>query len=248
MKRFLKGMKWIILLSLLFLSIIFTIIVCLYQTQEEITDVAETEILARESCAGGEFRIISLLKLGDQLWKPISATGEEVYCVEPGTLLRLHDDSYPYKRKEDIERLVAMSGPTGPTECGCSPDVQYYGTLSDTYYKCHGGTASKSGDYGHVTETSTWTDRDGTYYENLYDIGFIASWLPEGQMVGDMWGKAKQQAIWMSQISQKDYNKEGSDGVHEGEALLGYATRYKAFYEQIMEEDPETGKTGMKPK
>lgn len=198
----------------------------------------------------GEIFVEKETELGVDLWKPETSsyknqdgvlTPTEVYCIQPGTTLIMHEynSDTEDKTKDDIEKLVSESG-SDPSEHGCARDVDYYGTMSDTYYSCKGK---------HYTESSKYKDFKECDYDNLYDVGFIASFKPDGGKLesNEDWSEGKQQAIWMSPISDKEYNKEDADGKELGDSISDLAKDYKTFYEQIM--DTSDGKeVGMKAK
>ena len=90
--------------------------------------------------------------------------------------------------------------------------------------------------------------KDKGRVNNLYDVAYITSFYPQpgqdsisGSEGYETWADSKQQAIWMSPLSQKGDPGRGSARA-EGEALRRDSMEYQDFYEKIME-----GKKGMKP-
>ncbi|MBR1802737.1 MAG: hypothetical protein IJ777_02035 [Clostridia bacterium] len=229
MKKAVNIIKWM-LLSLSFLTFLILGIAIMIpdETQQLASDITGADNILQARSKENDLRVISEVKVGNMLWKPTTEGGEEIYCVEPGTELKLGST------KEYIIGLVNSSSRTGPSKCGCASSVRYYGTRSGTYYKCVGE---------HYNESDSYKGK------KLYNVAFIASYLPGGQLLGDeadndeLWAIVKQQAIWMSQICKKTYNKNGSTGQAQGELFTRWAERYRMFYQQIMQD-----KKGMKPK
>lgn len=186
----------------------------------------------------------------------------EVYCVEPGVGI-----SCPGYTKEYIEELVSESSKTAASSCGCAADPKYYGTKSDPYLVCDNEHYTQDDYYDNSSiykYASYYPDDyvpkdknevDGKYVElekvteskYLYDVAFIVSYLPYGEISGEHYSTAKQQAIWMSPISQTSGDiKEGTMSRAQGEYLFKLAKYYKAFYAQI-QENLDDGKLGMNP-
>ncbi len=187
-----------------------------------------------------EVKLNAEIKMGTRLWRPEAEGKKELYCISPGTRVRMANDYA--KTKQQIQNIVNTTPDSPYTACGEAPHVNtYLKYYSDTYYRCIGR---------HFTETSTYYGKDGNYYSNLHDIAFIISYKPDSKLPEAVWAPAKQQAIWQSQLvnphqyaaskSGKSYQEE------EGRWVLKASREYQKFYEKILE--VKDGKTGMKPK
>lgn len=170
-------------------------------------------------------------KVGSDLWRPISTSGQDdIYCVEPGSPLRVSE----YTPEEIQEYEGRKTSRACPAHAGNPPG---YGLYSTTYYECQNE---------HYTESSTRIY--GKRVDNLYDVAYITSFYPQpgqdsisGSESYETWADSKQQAIWMSPLSQKGDPGRGT-AREEGENLRNQSLEYQDFYEKIME-----GKKGMKP-
>ena len=170
-------------------------------------------------------------KVGSDLWRPISTSGhDDIYCVEPGSPVRISEYT-----PEDIQQYEGRR--TGKSCPACAGSPPGYGLYSTTYYECQNE---------HYTESSTRLY--GKRVDNLYDVAYITSFYPQpgqdsisGSESYETWADSKQQAIWMSPLSQKGDPGRGSARA-EGENLRNQSLEYQDFYEKIME-----GEKGMKP-
>ena len=153
----------------------------------------------------------------------------EIYCVEPGA--PLSTAAANGNLREDVQAYVGRTYSAG---CGC-PSVPYLRSLP--YYYCHGE---------HYTESSTSVY--GKSVPDLYDVGYIASYYPNGyqsQITGESWSGGKQQALWMSPMSELGDPMRGSYRA-QGEIIRKDSLFYQEFYQKIMEQDSQ-GRIGMKP-
>ena len=170
-------------------------------------------------------------KVGPDLWRPISDSGtDDIYCVEPGSPVRISR----YTREQIKSYHGRSTGRSCPACAGTPPG---YGLYSTTYYDCEGE---------HYTESSTRIY--GKRVNNLYDVAFITSYFPQpgkdslaGSTSYETWADSKQQAIWMSPLSQKGDPGRGTARA-AGEALRKESLAYQQFYEKIVE-----GEKGVKP-
>ena len=167
-----------------------------------------------------------------QLYRPLAAQGDngeevELYCAEPGAAISTSGIS-----RETIQSIVASSPHRGCP--GCSGVSS---TVSDPYYDC---------ERMHYSESySGYIENSGQSVSDLYDVGYIVSYYPDGAnsiALGSNWAGQKQQALWLTKISShiEDRDIEGGRFIYED------AVRYQEFYNNILEED-ENGRTGMKP-
>lgn len=141
-----------------------------------------------ESCNNHDPIIIyQEIPVGSDLWRPYPdiEAGEEVYCVEPGASLsptgKLYQDIADYC-EGTYSRCHSCHYP--PSDMRSNP-----------YYYC---------DNVHYTETYSGTV-NGHSVNSLYDIAYITSYYPNGyssMLEDESWSGAKQQAIWMSVMSQ----------------------------------------------
>ena len=184
-----------------------------------------------ESCNNHDPIIVyQEIAVGSDLFRPYPdfGKGEEVYCVEPGAALRttgrLYEDIANYCRGS-YSRCYSCHYP--PSDMRSNP-----------YYYC---------DNVHYTETYSG-NVNGHNVTSLYDVAYITSYYPNGfssMLEDESWSGGKQQALWMSVMSQVGDPGRGSYR-REGEIIYETSQAYKQFYDQIVEED-EYGRTGMKP-
>ncbi len=194
-----------------------------------IEQASDNTTLALSGCP--RILIVEERKVGSDLWRPISESGEDdIYCVEPGSPVRVSEYT-----PEEIQAYEGRR--TGKSCPACAGNPPGYGLYSTTYYECQNE---------HYTESST--SLYGKRVDNLYDVAYITSFYPQpgqdsisGSESYETWADSKQQAIWMSPLSQKGDPGRGS-AREEGENLRNQSLEYQDFYEKIME-----GEKGMKP-
>lgn len=183
----------------------------------------------------GTIYVVQEPSMGQGVWRPISDQGseQEIYCVEPGVLLKLSG-----LNREQIE---AYDGKVCSLSCGqCASwgdakfsSGKYAGQpkFSNPYYYCQGN---------HITETST--SIHGKDVGNTYDIAYIVSFYPskiagEGMAImdPDAWSGGKQYAVWKSNLSRIPLQDRTvlQQYVSEGESILKQAEVYQKMKEDI---------------
>lgn len=265
MKRILNIIKYFMLSAILscVLAVVFSKVI-LTEYEEQIQQ-NETKAL-KDSCTA--YRVTALKKMQGttsqkNIYKPIIDVSEdddedeseieeiEVYCIEPGTALPFaaSDD---YDTKEEIEALIKATKRTSSVKCGCAANTANYGKKSDTYLVCKDEHYTESDYYNsNVYKYASYApDKDEKVKAEskyLYDVAFIVSYLPYGDISGEHYSTAKQQAIWMSPISQKNSSiKENTMSRDQGKNLVKMAKYYKAFYSEVVK-NLKDGKLGMNP-
>ena len=158
----------------------------------------------------------------DDLWKPITSGGEEVYCIQPGTPL----GPSTYTR----DQIFQWANWKNSIKHGrsCVGDCPYLNRSSKTYYKCSGR---------HYTESSSYYNSNRKIKcDNLYDVGYIVSYYMNPGDTNDTWAGGKQQAVWMSPICEKEDPNRGNFRA-SGEQLRKESLEYQEFYQKIVENE-----------
>ena len=233
MKRLLK---WITLVGLtVAISIGVSLGLSLQLSTDTLAKLEEKYKSANTCVTNDAIRVEQEVEIVPNLFRPISATGSdghtllELYCVEPGGALRTTGLS-----REDV---LAYQGRVTHAGCGCA---QFTYVRSDPYFFCTGVHYSES--------YSGYIENSGQTVSNLYDVGYIISYYPNGHssfVLGDSWGGAKQQAVWWTALSSH-YETRQTPYYNSAKLIRKDSLNYQDFYQKIVQED-ENGRTGMKP-
>ena len=193
---------------------------------------------AKEYHGASEIKIVTEKKLADDLWQPVTDDPNiTIYCRQPGTSVYL-----PKAGERPVEKyeLLSWLGETSPypTPCwidyGHATDCEHWryngGWRTYTYQVCTGQ---------HYTESSPYYNyMRGLYVQNLYDVGYIFSYIRDPLQYPNMdeqtWDAIIQQAIWRSPITEVVVTNRGLEN-ERGEWLYKDSQSYKAFYEKIMQ-------------
>ncbi len=183
----------------------------------------------------GTIYVVQEPLMGQGVWRPISDKGkdQEIYCVEPGVLLKISG-----LNREQVEAYDGQVCERGCGQCASWGDAKFSSgkyagqpKFSNPYYYCQGN---------HVTETST--SIHGKNVGNTYDVAYIVSFYPakvagEGMVMmdPDAWSGGKQYAIWKSNLSRLELQDRTvyQQYVSEGEAILKQAEVYQKMKEDI---------------
>lgn len=201
-------------------------------SKETIAKISQNLASIKATCSPSTIRVVEEIKVDSDLWRPYGQNEEEIYCIEPGARLKPSGLSK--------EQVYKYNGKKYSASCGCASAPYVF---SDPYYYCTGVHYTES--YSGIVNPGTENEQ---YVNSLYDVGYIASFFAEGvpSWSGNEWSGGKQQAIWMSPISQK---RDPGRGAYRasGEQIRLESIWYKEFYDKIAQKD-ENGKTGIKPK
>lgn len=183
----------------------------------------------------GTIYVVQEPLMGQGVWRPISDKGkdQEIYCVEPGVLLKISG-----LNREQVEAYDGQVCERGCGQCASWGDAKFSSgkyagqpKFSNPYYYCQGN---------HVTETST--SIHGKNVGNTYDVAYIVSFYPakvagEGMVMvdPDAWSGGKQYAIWKSNLSRLELQNRTvyQQYVAEGESILKQAEVYQKMKEDI---------------
>ena len=234
MKRLLKWFAVIVISIAISISI--SLIVSNKLSSETLAKINENIIKQVPSIceANKTIRVVEEIELiSGQLWKPLTAlgdNGEEVllYCAEPGAAI---STTHGEISREDVRDIWSNSPYSGCKHTGKES------IISDPYYHCTGVHYSES--------YSGYIANSGKPVDDLYDVGYIASYFANGYstiVTGDKWAGQIQQAFWLTSVSS---HQEWRD-IYGGRWLWEDALAYQKFYREIVEQD-ENGRTGMKP-